>query len=346
MVRVPGPDRDRDEQLQAETERARHRQETAENHETISRLRDAAEQDRQTIGALRDQVGREASLVRDLEGEARAAERIAAAQRALISQLRAEAGEATDLAAAAGERLRAAEAELVDLRAIRDALLSPTLVQRDQLTIAAEMFPAEPYVGGDFYYVGDGPRGTAVLAVGDVVGKGIEAARRAAFTRTVLTAVAGFSDDPCQLLGWVNAAMVEHVGESADFVTAICMTINPATRRLRVACAGHHPALRLSSGEELTGLRTGMALGLASELGCDSGEVILGPGDGALMFTDGLLETRGADGRFGSERVREAVARVGDASPDRIISGIKAELDRFADGEATDDVCLLALRTD
>jgi serine phosphatase RsbU (regulator of sigma subunit) len=55
-----------------------------------------------------------------------------------------------------GARLRAAELEPVDLRAIRDDLLPPTLVQREGMSIAVEVIPAEPYVGGDFFLLAIG----------------------------------------------------------------------------------------------------------------------------------------------------------------------------------------------
>ena len=235
-------------------------------------MRRSAQQSRETIDELREQTDRSTVHAHEMDSEAVAAERIAAAQRALIAQLRSDVGDAAQAVADIGRRLAAAEEELLDLRAIRDALLSPTFVQRDGLTVAAEVFPAEAQVGGDFYYVGDGPQRTAVLAVGDVVGKGIKAARRAAFTRTALASVASFSDDPGRLLRWVNTALVERIGESAEFVTAICITIDPQTRRLRVASAGHHPAVSLDSGEELSGARTGAALGLSTEVGCESAE--------------------------------------------------------------------------
>lgn len=187
-------------------------------------MREEAVADARTIRGLRSSASRDADEIDHLHEDAAEAERIEAAQRALIGELRAELGEAARAADDVGERLLAAERELVDLRAIRDALIEPALIQRDGMTIAAEVIPAAPHVGGDFFFVGDGPDGTAVVAVGDVVGKGLTAARRSAFIRTVLASVAAFSDDPCQLLRWVNTALVERVGETPEFVTAECLT--------------------------------------------------------------------------------------------------------------------------
>ena len=90
------------------------------------------------------------------------------------------------------ERLWAAELELVDLRAIRDALVEPALVQREGMTIAAEVISAGPHVGGDFFFVGDGANGTTVMAIGDVVGKGLSAARSSTSPPSRLSASADF----------------------------------------------------------------------------------------------------------------------------------------------------------
>ena len=336
----------RDEHVEDLEALAQSARDAVRDRETIDELQRGARADREAIRELRERVGLEAAHIREMEHDAVARARIEAAQRALIGELRSQVGAAAMEAADVGERLAAAERELVDLRAIRDALVSPTLVQRDGMTIAAEVISAEPHVGGDFYYVGEGPQDTAVLAVGDVVGKGIQAARRAAFARTALASVANFSDEPCQLLRWVNVALIERIGESADFVTAICLTVDPRTRRLRVASAGHHPAVKLDSGTELPGARTGAALGLVAEIGCDSAEITLGVGEGVLLFTDGVIEARGADSRFGTERLYASLGRVAGESPDQVIAALKADLDRFVTSTFTDDVCLLAVRVD
>jgi len=104
---------------------------------------------------------------------------------------------------------------------------------RPALDLAAAFLPAAERVSGDFHLVAAGPGEATVLVVGDVVGHGLAAARRAAFVRTIFVAVAPFSDDPAQLLSWVNTALVERAGTSYDFVTAACITFVPAQRRMR-----------------------------------------------------------------------------------------------------------------
>lgn len=281
-----------------------------------------------------------------LQEEVATGERIDRAHRALIDELRAAAGEAAANERDIGARLRAAELELVDLRAIRDALVEPAVVQREGMTVAAEVMPADPHVGGDFFFVGDGPHGTAVMAVGDVVGKGLSAVRRSAFTRTALASVAPFSDDPGELLRWVNVALVERAGESTEFVTAACMTYDPGSRVLRLAAAGHHPALRLDSGAELNAERPAPALGLTREITCAASAQRLMDGEGVLLYTDGLTEAPGAEARYGTDRLSAALRRGSSLDPSATLELIKRDLRDFAGQSLNDDVCLLVLRSE
>ena len=325
-------------------ERRRLQSELEASDEEVTRLRMAAEDDARTIETLRGSHGQDAAKINQLQQEAAETDRIERAQQALIDELRTELGDAARDADSISGQLRAAELELVDLRAIRDALLEPALIQREGMTIAAEVIPAAPYVGGDFFFVGDGANETTVMAIGDVVGKGLSAVRRSAFTRTALASVAPFSDDPGRLLRWVNVALVERVGEGAEFVTAACMTYDPRSGVLRLAAAGHHPALRLASGVELSADRTGAALGLAREIDCSASAHLLTEGDGLLLYTDGLTEARGDRTRYGVDRLSTLLRERAQLAPQETLELLKRDLRQFAGERLTDDVCLLVLR--
>jgi serine phosphatase RsbU (regulator of sigma subunit) len=155
-------------------------------------------------------------------------------QETLIARLGREAAVHEDHLAELQERLDAAEHELEDMRGVREALTPPESPQRPGLELAAAFLPAAERVSGDFYLIAEGPRDATVLVVGDVVGHGLTAGRRAAFVRTTFALTAPFSDDPRSLLNWANAALIERAGISADFVTAACITYLPADR----CCAG------------------------------------------------------------------------------------------------------------
>jgi serine phosphatase RsbU (regulator of sigma subunit) len=267
------------------------------------------------------------------------------ARQSLIERLRREAKVRDADLAVLRERLVAAEHELEDLRAIRDALTPPDLPERPGLELAAAFLPAAAErVSGDFYLVAEGPQDSTVLVIGDVVGHGLKAARRAAFIRTTFAATAPFSDDPSRLLSWANTALIERAGVTSEYVTAACITYLPSERLLRWAYAGHPPALSLNDGTELVASKQGTPLGFRQDPGCEEGSRRATVGDGALLYTDGLTEAR-HDGTFlGLEAVTASLAALHHPSPNEAIAVLRARAADFAYGALTDDVCLLGVR--
>jgi phosphoserine phosphatase RsbU/P len=122
------------------------------------------------------------------------------------------------------------------------------------------------------------------------------------------------------------------------------MTYEPGSRLLRLAAAGHHPALRLASGAELTADRTGIALGLAREVSCSGSAHQLMDGDGVLLYTDGLTEARGEQTRYGIERLSMLLRKRAQLAPQDTLEMLKRDLRKFAGERLTDDVCLLVLQ--
>lgn len=218
---------------------------------------------------------------------------------ALIARLRSEAG--------VREHLGAAEHELEDLRAVRDALTPPELPERPGVELAAACPPAAERVSGDFYLVVERPQDATVLVVGDVLGHGLAAARRAAFIRTTFAATAPYSDDPCRLLGWANVALTERASPTGDYVTAACVTYLPREHRLRWAYAGHPPALWLDDPRELAARKQGSPLGLGPNPGYVAGSHRSAPSAGMLLYTDGLTDARRGKQFFGLDRVTTAL---------------------------------------
>jgi serine phosphatase RsbU (regulator of sigma subunit) len=266
-------------------------------------------------------------------------------QDSLIARLRDEAAVREADLALLGERLETAQHELEDLRAIRDALTPPELPRRPGLELAAAFLPAvAEQVSGDFYLVAEGPQDSTVLVVGDVVGHGLQAARRASFIRTTFAATAPFSDDPSRLLSWANTALIERAGTSVEFVTAACVTYLPSEQLLRWAYAGHPPALWLDDGQELTALTQGTVLGLGADLGCVEGSRPSTSGAGVLLYTDGLTEARHDGKLFGLEGVSDALGGLHRPSPSEAVAILRARVADYAYGTLTDDLCLLAAR--
>jgi sigma-B regulation protein RsbU (phosphoserine phosphatase) len=243
------------------------------------------------------------------------------------------------------------EGQLGELRAIQAALVPGPVPRRPGLELAACYVPAQHGVAGDFHLVAAGPGDATVVVIGDVMGKGLEAAQRASFVRTAFASFAPFSDDPVRLLQLANRSLIERAGTSPAFVTAACLVLKPAERSVDCALAGHPPPLLLDAAAELDCGAAGVPLGLELELDCDGSRAELREGSGVLVYTDGLLEARKAENgrrngaeQFGGRRVRELLRGLSGEGPAAVVERLREEAESFAGGSLPDDLCLVALR--
>ena len=206
---------------------------------------------------------------------------------------------------ALAERARRADAELQRIRPLQDVLAPRKPPSLPLLELASRYIPAQAGVSGDFYQVAEARNGAAVLVIGDVVGKGLTAARRSIFVRAMVTACAPYLDDPAAILRTVNTELVHQHGASAQFITMLCVVVKP-DMTLTWASAGHPPPVALDDGEPLGHLQTGHPLGIAPEIAeLEVGHAAL-PAGGILLYTDGLTDAR-PPGRsfqpFGESRI-------------------------------------------
>ena len=253
-------------------------------------------------------------------------------------------GRITELIAEVFER----DGEIRDLEAMRDVLAPSEVRAGPGLEVECSFTPAADGVPGDFYLVAPGPDDdSTVLAVGDVSGKGIEAARRATFVRTSLATFAGFVDDPCRLLELSNQVLVERTGTSSIFVTAVAATIHPREGRIAWASAGHPPPMLLDSGEMLNGVPSSPPLGVDQTITCHAAVGELGPGDGVLLFTDGLTEAhRPREELFGEHRLTDALRDLAGSPSQAVVRRLEADVLEHAGASLTDDLCIVAARVD
>ena len=154
--------------------------------------------------------------------------------------------------------------------------------------------------GGDYFDFLALPGGALGLVIGDVSGHGFDSAILMAQVRALVRAAARRESDPARILSEVNALLVPDLGENR-FIGMIVVAIEPRTRRVTYANAGHTPGYILGQEGhvrmELTS--TGLVLGLF----CDAAFVTeqgpeLQPGDLLALFTDGVTEAATADGRI------------------------------------------------
>jgi serine phosphatase RsbU (regulator of sigma subunit)/ketosteroid isomerase-like protein len=236
------------------------------------------------------------------------------------------------------------EQELGVARRIQHALLPVDLPELEGWKIARHYQPARE-VGGDFYDFLRLEDGRVGVVIGDVSGKGIAAALVMANTQSVLRAVtqrAGIT--PSQALEESNEVLFTYLPPNM-FVTCFYAVLNPEEGRLRYANAGHSLP-RCWHEAAATELRArGMPLGLMPGMGYEEMERILAPGDGVLLYSDGLIEAH--DPRhemFGTPRLEGFVSEHADGAT--LIGSLLAELERFTgeEQEQEDDITLLALQ--
>jgi serine phosphatase RsbU (regulator of sigma subunit) len=203
-------------------------------------------------------------------------------------------------------------------------------------------------VGGDFYDAIQLEDGSLLMAMADVMGKGVPAAMFAAIFRSHVRARTDLASRPAEFMKWLNSTLYHDLDRVEMFVTAQLIHVDWQKRELKLAAAGHCPALLAVNGKEIWEIvAEGPPLGVDQSPFYDSTSFILPRNARLMMFTDGLVDARNeSDGFFGMERVkrwfRESVEHqepVRSAS-DRLIRQIA---DFRGDRSATDDITLLLL---
>lgn len=213
------------------------------------------------------------------------------------------------------------------------------------LSSAYEVGDVSLDVGGDFYDGVPGARGGVTLLIGDVCGRGAEAAALTGLARHTLRTLFEDGSTPEHALERLNQALVR---EGTRFVTALVAVLVPDGEgfRVRYWSAGHPaPLVRREDGtvEEL--VAHGDLLGVLEDIEYGSGSVRLAPGDALVMFTDGVTEARAADGMFFESRLRDEVARQGAGGPQGFAERLAAAVVEFR-ATGADDIAVLVARAE
>ena len=211
-------------------------------------------------------------------------------------------------------------------------------------------------VGGDFYTLVRLPDDRAVMILGDVSGKGIEAASMSSLVKTALTAYAWEGAGPAHMARSLNS-MLMGFSRVETFVTTFIAKIDLKVGRATYCSAGHPPSMlirpsstalgedRRRSGEvELLGCQSGV-IGAFDGMMYESGSFSFSPGDILFMYTDGTIEARDARGGFyGEQRLRDLLLAHADDGVTGLCETVLGDLDRFTGSELDDDIALVALQ--
>jgi PAS domain S-box-containing protein len=213
--------------------------------------------------------------------------------------------------------------------------------------IAGATYPAEA-TGGDYFDYLPMLNGCLGLVLGDVTGHGVGPALLMAETRAYLRLLAVRREDPGEILTLANRILAEDVG-SERFITLFLARLEPVTRTLVYASAGHHAGyiLDVQGQPRRTLPRTEIPLGLrAGTQYVSSSEHQLAAGDLLLLVTDGIDESMSpADEIFGDTRILEVVRRNRERPAREIVECLYQAVRDFAQGSAQlDDVTAIVLK--
>ncbi|MDJ0342701.1 SpoIIE family protein phosphatase [Streptomyces sp. H10-C2] len=203
-----------------------------------------------------------------------------------------------------------------------------------------------PQVGGDFYDA-FATLGGWGLVLGDVCGKGVEAASVTAAVRHGIRTLSVWEHHPEVVLEKVNQAMaVQHPTDR--FVTAVVAHVRAEkdVARVRLASAGHLPAAVLRA-DGTVGLARGggRPLGLCDSPEAEAEDLVLEGGDVLLMYSDGVTEARDHDRSFFDDaRLLAALAGARGMSAEAVVRAVEQQVLEFTGGAPQDDLTLLALR--
>lgn len=228
---------------------------------------------------------------------------------------------------------------------LQRSLLADELPSIPGLEIATLYRPSEgALVGGDLYSVWTlGPDRAAVL-LGDVSGKGVEAASLTAMVRYMAEALARSSEDPGVIIGELNRLLWGRIPDSA-IVTVLLVVIDTSRAILRWTCAGHPPPLLITAGRRVTELYDpDPPCGAFPDTRFTTHVETFAEGDVLFAYTDGLTEARRGTEEFGEARVRRAVLESLEEPARGMARQVYAAARAWTGGRLDDDVAVAAIR--
>jgi hypothetical protein len=219
----------------------------------------------------------------------------------------------------------------------------PTLAGVEMVSYYRVAFEHEA-VGGDFYDVhGDDDDWTVVM--GDVCGKGVEAAVLTGKVRQTVRTAALVDRDPAAVLALSNQVLV---ADGVDtFVTTVCGRgrLDGDDLLLDVAAAGHpSPLVVRRDGTVEDVAVSGTVLGLLPGSGYTPVHLRLAPGETCLFYTDGVTEAVGRRSRFGEDRLREVLEGIGSCDAGAQVEALAVALAAHLQDRPHDDIAILAVQ--
>lgn len=236
------------------------------------------------------------------------------------------------------QQLGEIQKELEVARNIQRSILPSQFPASTPFQVVAKYVPMTS-VAGDFYDFLAADSSSAGLLIADVSGHGIPAALIASMVKMAASSQRANASHPAKLLAGMNAALCGST--QGQFVTAAYVHLDAQMQELRYAAAGHPSMLLLRHGQVMEITENGLLLAATDTASYTEKSMELERGDRLLLYTDGLLEARNADGKlFGEEALSAALKRTSNEGPADAANQIIAEVQRWAKYQ-DDDLTLL-----
>ncbi|MEV4115704.1 PP2C family protein-serine/threonine phosphatase [Nonomuraea sp. NPDC049695] len=247
-------------------------------------------------------------------------------------------------------RLYAEQAAITET--LMAGLLPPAAPPLEGVELAARYRPAgdSERVGGDFYDVHPvaGSARESLVVLGDVSGKGLEAAVLTGKIRNILRALAPLADDHHRVLELLNSVLLTD-GDPTRYVTLVLASIERCGTQvvLRLTSAGHPAPLIVRNDGRVEAVRTaGTLIGLVEPITSVTESVSLEPGETCLLYSDGIVEARGGplgDEFFGEERLCEQLRQCAGMPPEALADRVQMLACQWVGGGEHDDMAVVAI---
>lgn len=251
-----------------------------------------------------------------------------------------------DRAAVAVENARLYQARSRTAATLQRSLLPDSVPQIPGWEVAALYRPAgadpELEVGGDFYDFLETPEGWLVI-IGDVTGKGVEAAALTSLLRHGARFISQTGTRPAGILRRLDMALKQR--STMSLCTTLCARLT--ADQLVFCSAGHPMPLLVGTDGAVSELGApGRLLGLTDVYDWRDQTITLRPGETIVLYTDGVTDTRGEQQRFGDSRLRELLSGAGALAPTELLASLDAALAAFQVGAQADDTAVIAMRVE
>jgi PAS domain S-box-containing protein len=241
------------------------------------------------------------------------------------------------------ENARVAQLRTDIATTLQRGLLPPDLPPMRGWRVATMYRPAGELneVGGDFYEAFE-IEGGWMIVLGDVVGRGAEAAALTALARHTIHTAGALTSDPIAALTALNSRLREHERIPLCSAAVVVLEDAPGEAARAIAVAAGHPLPLLVRGSSLSEAGgPGPLLGALPNPNWTTCRVELRPGDQLIVYTDGVTDARSGDELFGDQRLR--VQLTGSGRPEAAVARVERALARFAGDAVADDAALVAI---